>query len=516
MQTARLMIAAGIVLIPGAIASGDDEPRLPSTAPPVRVIARMDQEGRVVLRVPITEYQPTETRVQQEGKEQTILTPAPVVREETYRLSCKDVKVLGTDGQQVEREALAGRLKEEVPALYAVGEAVDTLHLRILKEGTLTIVVPSSLDVLEVPRMLAQLGDDRFFEREAASRRLEAIGEVALPALWKAATTSADPEVRLRAEQLVRVISARTYGEVGRFEGHSDGVITAAISPDGRYALSGPWFHGRGTERAARLWDMRTGKEIRRFEAHTSGVLSVGFSPDGKLALSAGDSGDNAIRLWDVETGTERKRLLGHRMGVLAAVFSPDGKRVLSGSFDRTMRLWDVETGKELRRFAGLGAVVRSVALSPDGRQALSGCFDAGVRLWDVETGRELRRFSGHAGAIHGLSFSPDGRRALSGAMDGTVRLWEVASGKELRVFRHDREVHHVAFSPDGRRLLSASFDGSVRLWDAETGLQLCCFTGHTDQVWWVAFTPDSRYALSSGADKTLRLWRLPGPDDPH
>src|SRR5262249_7540932 len=120
MRTPGPMVVATIVLILGAIVSGDDKLRLPSTAPPVQVIAQLDQEGRVVLRVPVPEYQLKEPKVQKEGKEQTVLSYAPVVHEEVYRLSGEDVKVLGTDGKPTERQALPELLKKEVPALYAV------------------------------------------------------------------------------------------------------------------------------------------------------------------------------------------------------------------------------------------------------------------------------------------------------------------------------------------------------------------------------------------------------------
>jgi uncharacterized protein (TIGR03067 family) len=57
-----------------------------------------------------------------------------------------------------------------------------------------------------VARLIAQLGADRFAQREAASKDLEAIGEPALAALRKAATSSDDVEVRRRAELIIQAI----------------------------------------------------------------------------------------------------------------------------------------------------------------------------------------------------------------------------------------------------------------------------------------------------------------------
>src|SRR5262245_37592377 len=55
----------------------------------------------------------------------------------------------------------------------------------------------------EIERLIAQLGDDSFENREAAGRALRKIDEPALPALRRAALESRSLEVRRRAHDLV-------------------------------------------------------------------------------------------------------------------------------------------------------------------------------------------------------------------------------------------------------------------------------------------------------------------------
>src|SRR5947208_1730773 len=88
-----------------------------------------------------------------------------------------------------------------------------------------------------IARLIEQLGDDEFAKRQQASKALEAIGTPALTALRKAAG-SIDLEIRHRAERLVKRLVARL--QLRRFEGHTDGVIATALTPDGKRALSGP------------------------------------------------------------------------------------------------------------------------------------------------------------------------------------------------------------------------------------------------------------------------------------
>lgn len=66
---------------------------------------------------------------------------------------------------------------------------------------------------VEVDRLIRQLGSDDFNEREGASKTLEAIGEPAMDALCKAATTSRDVEIRERAEKIVKSL-AKLYREL--------------------------------------------------------------------------------------------------------------------------------------------------------------------------------------------------------------------------------------------------------------------------------------------------------------
>ncbi len=60
-----------------------------------------------------------------------------------------------------------------------------------------------------VAALVRQLGDQQFARRQAASRELEAIGEPALEALRRAAAAADSPEIRKRAEQLVKAIEPR-------------------------------------------------------------------------------------------------------------------------------------------------------------------------------------------------------------------------------------------------------------------------------------------------------------------
>jgi uncharacterized protein (TIGR03067 family) len=60
-----------------------------------------------------------------------------------------------------------------------------------------------------ITRLIEQLGDDCFDQREAASRELEAMGERALAALRKAVASRDDPEIKRRAEQIIHAFAGK-------------------------------------------------------------------------------------------------------------------------------------------------------------------------------------------------------------------------------------------------------------------------------------------------------------------
>ena len=70
-----------------------------------------------------------------------------------------------------------------------------------------------------------------------------------------------------------------------------DAVTAVAVSPDGKYVVSG------SRDMTMRLWDVAGGKEILKLGDYTSAISSVSISPDCKRIVSGSR---DVVRVWDV------------------------------------------------------------------------------------------------------------------------------------------------------------------------------------------------------------------------
>lgn len=291
----------------------------------------------------------------------------------------------------------------------------------------------------------------------------------------------------------------------GRLLGHfSHNVESMAVLPGGRVLVGSP--------RRLDLWDYETGKRIKEFPGHEAAVFAIAVSPDGRYALSgtgfkwfskpaARVRGECLIRLWDLSSGQELKRFEGNAGAVVALAFLPDGKHFLSVSGDTTLRLWNLESGEEVHREGtakqprtltggnGLEVVTNnapkeSLDVTRDGRMALRG-----QTLWDLDTWKPVATFGEDRREPLACSrFSPDDSRVLTVHPDDTIRLWDMATKREIaRVNASPRNgagIYAAAFSPDGRRAASGGIGG------------VGGFVALRKKV--------------PAEDTTVRLWRLP------
>lgn len=283
--------------------------------------------------------------------------------------------------------------------------------------------------------------------------------------------------------------------------GHSDSVLHASFSPDGRSIVTASRDH------TARVWDVRSGSLRASLVGHSATVWSAHFSPDGHSIVTGGN--DGLAFIWDAHTGTLRRSLVGHSADVVSARFSPDGRSILTASRDHTARVWDVRSGSVRATLDGRAGQLRDALFSPDGRLIITVGGGRTATVWDARTGSPRATLEGHTREVVSAGFSRDGRDIVTTSVDGTARVWDAGTGRPCALLEgHSGPVWDADFSPDGRSIVTAGRDRTVRLWDARTGALRTTLEGHAREVVGASFDPTGRSLLAVGGQRA-EIWNV-------
>ena len=276
--------------------------------------------------------------------------------------------------------------------------------------------------------------------------------------------------------------------------GHGGPVRAIAVSPDGKYALSGSF------DTSAIRWSLErnVAEQVLRF--HGSAVNAVAILPDGLLATGGEDG---KIAIWRPGTGEPIQQFSGHTAPIVALAVSPDGKRIASASWDRSVRVWPVDGGSALL-LEGHQQNVNGIAFMPDGKALVSVSHDPEVRIWSLGGGTPtiVKLLT----PLNSAAVAPDGEIAAAGA-DGKIYFLSPKGERLAEVEASATPIIAVTISPDGKLVAAASIRGSVAVIERSARKLAHTLVGPGLPVWSVAFFPDSRTLLTGGADRMIRRW---------
>ncbi len=202
---------------------------------------------------------------------------------------------------------------------------------------------------------------------------------------------------------------------------------TLALSPNGNIFVT-------GVNPDATLRDVSTGQVIRTLSGHTDSVVSAAFSKDGKMVVTG--SWDNNARVWDVASGKLLLLLSANSGYVNSVAFSPDGTKVLTGS--NTARLWSIAVDDPMQQTISASAGISSFALSPDGKQIVIGDVKGNNGLWEFST-RSLIHSNFVNYDVKDVAFSPDGKMEAYATNNSpnncAFGVFDTTSGKLIKSF---------------------------------------------------------------------------------
>jgi WD40 repeat protein len=282
-------------------------------------------------------------------------------------------------------------------------------------------------------------------------------------------------------------------------------VESAALSPDGQYAISGGKFGYK-----AMLWRVADGYLVWE-KAHESEIECVTFSPDGKYIATGGE--DYFIRVWETTTGREVQKL-EHDSAIDGITWSNDGKWLVGGTEKGDAYFWNTITF-ELDGSINLGSTINSMQFTKnDARLVAAGNIQLPnektgqtdyfgfVKTIDVENRAVVMSYEGHAASVKSVRMSPDEQYIASASFDSTACLFNFQTGELLHQFEEELKLEAVAFSADGTFLLTGGhslFVNFYRLSDYQLVYQL-----PTPRTEYLEVSRDGRLLLTAHEDSGL------------
>jgi WD40 repeat protein len=273
-------------------------------------------------------------------------------------------------------------------------------------------------------------------------------------------------------------------------------VNALSFSPDGRYLLAAGELAGH-----ARIFDLGQGKVSATYPGHSEPLLGAAFSPDGRLAATAAASGD--IHIWDAQKATLKVGMSGIGRAVASVGFAADGRSIAWGNWlnrplERSLALIADPSSQPM---ALVGEAAESYQRAEAAQRGWSLAAKAGSSgtnptLEIVHDGKVEARIES-SNDHFAYSFTPDGQAFVSGGSAGRLAAYDLA-GRWLGDFiGHTGAILAVAVSPDGRYLLSGSHDQTMKLWNLRTReLIVTIFAGRNGE--WIMFTPQGAYVANA------------------
>ena len=334
---------------------------------------------------------------------------------------------------------------------------------------------------------------------------------------------------------ILRLWDLATGAERGPRPTHEGGVVSVAVSPDGKSLAS------TGSDVTLRIWDTATGREALRILDGPRGVWhvpmekddrlmllrevgptgEVTFSADVKIALSPGR--DGTLRFWDVAKGSVLRETRLERCGRINAVaFDPDAKRVAAVDADSgSLAVWDAASGKQTFQIATLHeGTVRDVAFAPDSKTVATAGDDGSVKIWDAAAPRLLESLALSRESLQCVCFSPDGDALCAGGLSASLKVWRRGE-REIQASACPGEpglhiIRCAKFSPDGNLVAWGGDDCVLRVWDVKKARGIVRFEGHRGAIRRIAFTRKSASVISGSDDGTILIWDLSSlPEEP-
>lgn len=268
------------------------------------------------------------------------------------------------------------------------------------------------------------------------------------------------------------------------------------VVSDIAWSVDGSKLYSASGDHTIRVWDVESGDEVTRIDDSDLGRSCSALSPDGRFLVTGGAFGTPFGRVWDLDQQRVVATLPGHKRFIWAVAFSRDGNYLVSSCIDNELRIWDTATW-ELVNSVKHTSNPRHLEFTAEGQLVVRGRheptpsspYDVCVSVLAIPSGNLVKEFPIYHtyATVSSIALSTDGR-LLAAAHGGdrnkahsAVTVWDFASMRELEtleVYDHGAYwINALEFSTSGETLYCASDNGRVTAQSWRDGTSAVVFT---------------------------------------
>ncbi|MCP3850757.1 MAG: protein kinase [Gammaproteobacteria bacterium] len=261
--------------------------------------------------------------------------------------------------------------------------------------------------------------DNNVYQWEMKSQQLIKIFPHFKKSVSSIKTTIDGQGLLVASDKNIFVMDIKSGNQLSIFSHHQSSVVAMSTTSDGRFALSaderGHFF----------LWRLLTGEIITDYTDKKQLVSTIAVTPDGRYALT-GQRNNSSLLVWELATGNQVSELDEHEKVVTSIAISSDGRYFVTGSADASLRLWQTQSRrkKSMRVMQGHTKRINQVAIDYQSKVAVSVSDDRSVRVWDLNNSTCLFCFENANVSYTSAVLSLDGQSMMTGDAQGGIIVW--------------------------------------------------------------------------------------------
>jgi ribosomal RNA-processing protein 9 len=389
-----------------------------------------------------------------EGEEETAAERRLRLAERYLENIREEVDEVGFDAEDIDRDLIAERLKEDVAE--SKGRLYRNLAVELsFQQASHTLFRNDSETVTSIatcPPYAYTVSKDMWLIKW----RLQDLPADQWPAKNGKKPKKPPPPPRRRPEKVASVRGNKKKAKDKTYQGHVAAILTVAASQDGKFVVTG------GRDRRIIVWNAEDLKPLRVFTQHRDAVTGLAFRR-GTNQLYSG-SKDRTIKVWSLNELAYVETLFGHQDEVVDVAALAQERCISVGARDRTARLWKVveETqlvfrggGGEKKSRKGTAAAVMEGSMDRiaiiDEEMFVTGSDNGSLSLWVTHKKKPIFTLP----LAHGMN-SPLKPEEASAETNPDPQLVPAAQPCWITA---------LATIPYSDVILSGSWDGHVRAW---------------------------------------------------